>query len=247
MDEKTVGTAIYLVGHGSKTKPRLIELQHQRILRYRRALFRRYDIGRSTPTAFIDLHLPSFGMGKVDLMDVPQYTKLLQQVDEGRFGLVFIDVDENPGLTPDYESAFVRSMLVAARATAFLRRLPMNMTTSTRQVSGVTIVDISGRIVLGEEGGALRELVCDLLSNGHNKILLNLGAVNYIDSSGLGHLVSALTRVRKQAGELKLLNLTIKVRDLMQIARLYTVFDIIDDEAAAVKSFAQSAAAATST
>jgi len=116
MDEKTVGTAIYLVGHGSKTKPRLIELQHQRILRYRRALFRRYDIGRSTPTAFIDLHLPSFGMGKVDLMDVPQYTKLLQQVDEGRFGLVFIDVDENPGLTPDYESVFVRSMLVAAGA-----------------------------------------------------------------------------------------------------------------------------------
>jgi anti-sigma B factor antagonist len=96
-------------------------------------------------------------------------------------------------------------------------------------------VDISGRIVLGEESAALRELVCDLLSN--------LGDVNYIDSSGLGHLVSAFTSVRKQEGELKLLNLTNKVHDLMQITRLYTVFDIMDDETVAVKSFAQSAAA----
>jgi hypothetical protein len=112
MDEKTVGTAIYLVGHGSKTKPRLIELQHQRILRYRRALLYRYDINRSAPTVFIDLHLPSFGMGQVDLMDVPEYMRLLQDVDNGRFGIVYIDIDEvKPGLTPDYESAFVRSML----------------------------------------------------------------------------------------------------------------------------------------
>jgi anti-sigma B factor antagonist len=119
----------------------------------------------------------------------------------------------------------------------------MQMTTSTRQVGGVTIVDISGRIVLGEESAALRELVRDLLNKGHKKILLNLGDVNYIDSSGLGHLVSAFTSVRKQDGELKLLNLTNKVHDLMQITRLYTVFDIMDDEAVAVKSFTQSAAA----
>ena len=119
----------------------------------------------------------------------------------------------------------------------------MHMTTTTRQVGGVTIVDIGGRIVLGEEGGVLRALVCDLLSSGHNKILLNLGDVNYIDSSGLGHLVSALTRVRKQGGELKLLHLTSKVQELMKITRLYTVFDIMDDQAAAVKSFGQSAAA----
>ena len=76
----------------------------------------------------------------------------------------------------------------------------MDMTTSTRQVSGVTIVDISGRIVLGEESAALRELVCDPLSKGHKNILFNLGDVNYIDSSGLGHLVSAFTSVRKQGG-----------------------------------------------
>src|SRR5580700_1097908 len=119
----------------------------------------------------------------------------------------------------------------------------MQMTTSTRQVGGVTIVDISGRIVLGEESAALRELVRDLLSKGNKKILFNLADVNYIDSSGLGHLVSAFTSVRKQDGELKLLKLTNKVHDLMQITRLYTVFNIMDDEAVAVKSFAQSAAA----
>jgi anti-sigma B factor antagonist len=119
----------------------------------------------------------------------------------------------------------------------------MNMITSSRQVGGVTIVDISGRIVLGEESGALRELVCDLLSKGHKKILFNLADVNYIDSSGLGCLVSAFTSLRRQQGELKLLNLTNKVHDLMQITKLYTVFDIMDDEAVAVKSFGQSAAA----
>ena len=119
----------------------------------------------------------------------------------------------------------------------------MSMTTTTRQVGGVTIVDISGRVVLGEESAALRNLVCDLLNKGHKKILLNLGDVNYIDSSGLGSLVSAFTSVRKQEGELKLLNLTNKVQDVLQIAKLYTVFDIMDDEEAAVKSFGRSAAA----
>jgi anti-sigma B factor antagonist len=104
-------------------------------------------------------------------------------------------------------------------------------------------VDISGRIVLGEESAAFRDLVCDLLSKGHRKILLNLGDVKYIDSSGLGHLVGAFTRVRKEGGELKLLNLSHNVHNVMQITRLYTVFDITNDEAAAVQSFGQSAAA----
>ncbi len=119
----------------------------------------------------------------------------------------------------------------------------MKMTTSTRQVGGVTVVDISGRIELGEESAALRDLVCDLLSKGDKEILLNLGDVHYIDSSGLGSLVSAFTRVRKQGGELKLLNLTNKVSDVMQITKLYTVFDVMNDEAVAVKSFGQSTAA----
>ena len=118
-----------------------------------------------------------------------------------------------------------------------------NMTTSIRQVGGVTIADISGRIVLGEESAALRELVGDLLSKGHNKILLNLADVTYIDSTGLGGLVSAFTSVRRQGGELKLLNLTNKVEDLMQITKLYTVFDVMDDEAVGIESLGQSTAA----
>lgn len=119
----------------------------------------------------------------------------------------------------------------------------MKMTTSTRQVGGVTVVDISGRIEHGEESAAVRALVCDLFGEGHTQILLNLGDVRYIDSSGLGALVSSFTNVRKQGGELKLLNLTNKVKDLMQITKLYTIFDIANDEAAGVKSFGQSTAA----
>jgi anti-sigma B factor antagonist len=119
----------------------------------------------------------------------------------------------------------------------------MNMTTSIRQLDGVAIVDIRGRIQLGEESAALRDVVAELLSKGHNKILFNLANVNYIDSSGLSHLVSAFTSVRKQGGELKLLNLTKNVHNVMQTTKLYTIFDIMDDEAVAVKSFAQLRAA----
>ena len=119
----------------------------------------------------------------------------------------------------------------------------MDLTTHTRHVSDVTIVDIAGRLVLGQESATLRRLVAELLENGHKKIVFNLADVNYIDSSGLGHLVSAFTSVRKQGGELKLLNLMKKVQDVMQIAKLYTVFDVMDDEAVAIKSFGQSATA----
>jgi anti-sigma B factor antagonist len=122
----------------------------------------------------------------------------------------------------------------------------MNMTTSSRQVSGVTVVDISGRIVLGEESAALRDEIQDLLSKGYKQILLNLGAVDAIDSVGLGTLVGAFATVRKQDGELKLFNLPNKVADVMQMTKLYTVFDIMKDEAAGLKSFSQSKAAAKS-
>jgi anti-sigma B factor antagonist len=122
----------------------------------------------------------------------------------------------------------------------------MNMTTSTRQAGGVTIVDISGRIVLGEESAALRDKIHDILSKGHKQILLNLVAVDSIDSMGLGTLVSAFATVRKQGGELKLFNLPNKVADVMQFTKLYTVFDIMKDEAEGVKSFGQSKAAAKS-
>ena len=118
----------------------------------------------------------------------------------------------------------------------------MDLRTKTREAGSVTIVDVHGRIVLGEESAALRSLIIDLLNRGNKQILLNLGNVSYIDSSGLGSLVSAFSSVRKQGGELKLLSLTNKVHDALQLARLYTVFDIKDDEAEAIKSFDQSKA-----
>jgi anti-sigma B factor antagonist len=111
------------------------------------------------------------------------------------------------------------------------------MKISTRQVDGVTVVDCSGRITLGEGSVTLRESIAQLLGQNQKKILLNLADVNYIDSSGIGELVSAFTTVRKQGGDLKLLNLTKKVHDLLQITKLYTVFEVKDDEAAAIKSF----------
>src|SRR5947209_15560669 len=113
------------------------------------------------------------------------------------------------------------------------------MKSSTRQVDGVTIVDLSGGIALREGSVVLREAVRDLLSKGQKKILLNLGDVNYIDSSGIGELVSAFTSAKNQGGELKLLNLTKKGHDLLQITKLYTVFDVKDDEATAVKAFSK--------
>ncbi len=115
----------------------------------------------------------------------------------------------------------------------------MTMKTSTRQVDGITIIDLSGRITLGEGSSVLRDLVRQTVAKGNKKILLNLGDVTYIDSSGIGELVSAFTSVRNAGGELKLLNLTKKVHDLLQITKLYTVFDVKDDEATAIQAFSK--------
>jgi len=117
----------------------------------------------------------------------------------------------------------------------------VTMTVSTRQVDGVTIVDLSGRITLDEGSTLLRDTIKQLASQGQKHVLLNLGEVHYIDSSGIGELVSAFTTMRDQGGELKLLNLTRKVHDLIQITKLHTVFDIKDDEAAAIQAFSKSA------
>jgi anti-sigma B factor antagonist len=106
-----------------------------------------------------------------------------------------------------------------------------------REVGSVTIIDLSGRIALGEGSALLRKTIRDLLEDGQTKILLNLGDVNYIDSSGIGELVSGYTAVRNREGELKLLNLTKKVHDLLQITKLFTVFDIYSDESSAVTSY----------
>ena len=113
----------------------------------------------------------------------------------------------------------------------------MSIKVSTRQVDGVTILDLSGRITLGEGSVVLRDAVRDLLAKGDKNILLNLGDVSYIDSSGIGELVTAFTSVKNAGGELKLLNLTKKVHDLLQITKLYTVFDVKDDETSAVGAF----------
>jgi anti-sigma B factor antagonist len=111
------------------------------------------------------------------------------------------------------------------------------MKATTRAVNGITILDLSGRITLGQESGTVRDEVLLILASGSKKILVNLKEVTYIDSSGLGELVAAYTAVKNAGGELKLLNLTSKVRDLLVITKLVTVFDVKEDEASAVESF----------
>jgi anti-sigma B factor antagonist len=106
-----------------------------------------------------------------------------------------------------------------------------------RDVGDIAIVDFSGKITLGEGSAMLRKMVRDLITAGRRKILLNLADVDYIDSSGIGELVGAYTSVRSASGELKLVYLTKRVHDLIQITRLFTVFDVQPDEAAAVRSF----------
>ena len=113
----------------------------------------------------------------------------------------------------------------------------MSIKVSTRQLDQVTIVDLSGRITLGEGSSLLRETVKDLVGKGQKNILLNLGDITYIDSSGIGELVSSFTSVSNQGGRLKLLNLQKKVHDLLQITKLYTVFEVHTDEASAVRSY----------
>jgi anti-sigma B factor antagonist len=104
-------------------------------------------------------------------------------------------------------------------------------------VDDIAIIDFSGKITLGEGSATLRTTVRDLVTKGHRKILLNLGDVDYIDSSGIGELVGAYTTVRSASGELKLVYLTKRVHDLIQITRLFTVFDVQTDESSAIKSF----------
>jgi anti-sigma B factor antagonist len=111
------------------------------------------------------------------------------------------------------------------------------MKIENRTVGDVHILDVSGKIMLGEGTMAVRNSVRELLKNGTKKIILNLGDVNYIDSSGIGELVSSFTTVTNQGGQLKLLNLTKKIQELLAITKLLTVFQVYDSEQAAVASF----------
>jgi anti-sigma B factor antagonist len=113
----------------------------------------------------------------------------------------------------------------------------MSIQIATRKVNDVTVLDLSGRLVLGEETSKLRETLKQLSGDGHKKILLNLKDVSYIDSSGLGALVGGYATVSGQQGQLKLVNLNNKVHDLLRVTKLLTVFEVFDDEGKAVSSF----------
>jgi anti-sigma B factor antagonist len=111
------------------------------------------------------------------------------------------------------------------------------MYASIRKIGDIQIVDWKGKITLGEETMAVRNTVRDIVTGGGKKLILNLGEVNYIDSSGVGELVSTYTSVTNSGGQLKLLSLTKKIRELLAITKLLTVFDVYDDEQAAISSF----------
>lgn len=113
----------------------------------------------------------------------------------------------------------------------------MSVKLNSRQVGDVTVLDLAGRITLGEGSSTMRDALKDVLARGHNKILLNLSEVSYIDSSGIGELVSAFTTVTNQGGQLKLLGLNKRVKDLLQITKLYTVFEVFDEESTAMRSY----------
>jgi len=106
-----------------------------------------------------------------------------------------------------------------------------------RQAGDVTVLDMSGKITIGEGSVALRTAIRRMLEEGKKRILLNLAGVSYIDSSGIGELVSSYTAINKENGQLKLLNLTQKLQDLLTITKLLTVFDVYDSEADALNSF----------
>ena len=114
---------------------------------------------------------------------------------------------------------------------------------AVRNSGDVAIVDLSGRITLGDGSGLVRTTIKELTGAGSRNILLNLKDVTYIDSAGLGELVGSYATVASQGGAIKLLNVQGKVKDLLQMTKLYTVFVTFDDEEAALRSFAASASA----
>ena len=113
----------------------------------------------------------------------------------------------------------------------------MSVKLTTRQIGDVTVIDAAGRITLGEGSSTFRDSIKELTAKGHRKVLLNLGDVSYIDSSGIGELVSGFTTVSNAGGQLKLLKLTKRIQDLLQITKLYTIFEVFDDEATGLASF----------
>ena len=119
----------------------------------------------------------------------------------------------------------------------------MALTAKTRRVGSVSVMDLSGKITLGENTGILRDELRSLLAQGNKNILLNMKDVTYVDSAGLGELVGAYTTATNQGGSVKLLHLQGKMKDLMQITKLHTIFPAFDDENKAISSFGATATA----
>jgi anti-sigma B factor antagonist len=139
--------------------------------------------------------------------------------------------------TESKETATTACEVLDRRAMGMQGAAPVKMQTVTRQVGPVIVLDVSGRITLGEGNVMLREIVGELAAKGNSDIVLNLGEVVYIDSSGIGELVKAHTTIRNKGGRLKLANLNKRVHDLLEMTRLSSVFDIEKDEASALRSF----------
>lgn len=113
----------------------------------------------------------------------------------------------------------------------------MKLKVTQRQADGITILDLNGRIVLGKETALMRDTILDLIGRGKKGIVLNLGNVPYVDTSGISEMISAAQAIRREGGDLKLLNLTRRVRDTVEVVRLGTIFELFDDEDSAIKSF----------
>ena len=141
----------------------------------------------------------------------------------------------NPGLSWTLPSSWSRICYQTFKLNEEKQMSDLNIT--ERQAGDVTILDLNGKVTIGEGSVALRSAIRRLLGEGKNKILLNLGSVGYVDSSGIGELVSSFTAVNKEGGTLKLLKLTQKIQDLLAITKLLTVFDVFDDEESALSSF----------
>jgi anti-sigma B factor antagonist len=124
-------------------------------------------------------------------------------------------------------------------------RMSGRMQTALRQIGGISVVDVQGRITVGEGNIILREVVTSLLEKGNKRILLNLRGLAYVDSAGIGELVRTHTTLQKQGGQLKIANLNEKVQELLKATSLHKVFDVHEDEASALQSFGPLATGAT--
>ena len=147
--------------------------------------------------------------------------------------------------TKSHEVAKIANDILSRLGVGIHEQAPVRLQVNTRHIGDVTAIDMAGRITLGEGSQALREMVRDLVERGKNKILLNLHDVRYIDSSGLGELVKAYTTARGNGGQLKLVQVSKQVHDLLELTKLHLVLDIEPDEASALKSLRASSAQAS--